>query len=236
MEKDSKKAGQTAKKPAQAVLFELEMLSVGGRKIVFDTLKRLLADKDIELAPALFARYCLNGKLKDGIARLIKEQSQRRFSEVKFAEEFMTEMETAFSQPSLKADPSVNAMIRRAREAGAQVGALGCLSQPTIEKLTRILGWECRNIRLMSRAGTDKVFPTADMWLKLAKSMVVRPNRCVVVTTSQIACKSALAAGMKSVAVPDEYTAFQDFGGADFVVESLSKNLSDKIFELLHLV
>lgn len=235
MEKEAKKADQAAKKPAQAVLFELEMLAVGGRKILFDTLKRSLAEKEIDLTPVQFSRYCLTGKLKDGILRLIKDQAKKRFSEEKFVEDFLTELEVAFSRPALKADASVTALLKRAGEAGILLGALGCLSQPTLDKLIRNLGWEDHNIRLMSCAGSDKIFPTADAWLKLAKSMAVRPNRCLVVTTSQIACKSALSAGMKSVALPDEYTAFQDFGGADLVADGLNKGVLDRIFELLDL-
>ncbi len=36
-----------------------------------------------------------------------------------------------------------------------------------------------------------------------------------------MACKSAMSADLRCVAVPDSFTAFQDFSGADLILESL---------------
>jgi beta-phosphoglucomutase-like phosphatase (HAD superfamily) len=43
-----------------------------------------------------------------------------------------------------------------------------------------------------------------------------------VLVSSNTACKAALAAGLRAVAIPDDFTAHQDFGGADIIVDSAS--------------
>ena len=147
----------------------------------------------------------------------------------------MEGLEAAFSKGNLKCDPGMNTLIKRVGDNGILLGALGCLSRETLDKLIRTVGWEERNIHVVPCSGAEKVFPTADAWLKLAKSMAVRSTRCVVLTTSQTSCKAALSAGMKCVVVSDEYSAFQDFGGADYVADGMGKAVVDQLLELLDL-
>ena len=55
--------------------------------------------------------------------------------------------------------------------------------------------------------------------LKIAKAMSKSPRVCIALVSSMASCKSALSAGMRCVALPDAFTSFQDFGGADVVYE-----------------
>ena len=66
--------------------------------------------------------------------------------------------------------------------------------------------------------------PGANLWLRLAENMMIPPSRCVAIATSAASCKAAIAAKMRSVVIPDKFTAFQDFGGADVVFDTLDKN------------
>ena len=54
----------------------------------------------------------------------------------------------------------------------------------------------------------------------------------VAVVSSQVACKGALTAGASCIVVPDEYTAFQDFGGAMMVLDSLRDEKPDTMQDL----
>ncbi|MEI6971057.1 MAG: hypothetical protein WCL44_06015, partial [bacterium] len=76
-------------------------------------------------------------------------------------------------------------------------------------------------------------FPTADAWLKLAKAVAVAPQGCVVITTNQESCMAALSGGMKPVAIPDAFTAFQDFGGADLLVDKFNDEAIEAIVALM---
>ena len=68
------------------------------------------------------------------------------------------------------------------------------------------------------KQGNTEVF--LDATLKVAKEMSKSPRQCVVLAGTMESCKSALSAGMQCVALPDRFTAFQDFSGAQEVLES----------------
>jgi beta-phosphoglucomutase-like phosphatase (HAD superfamily) len=95
------------------------------------------------------------------------------------------------------------------------------------------LGLDEKGTVVLSNGSQDKHLPSSDSWLKLAKSMKVPASCCVVIASSSRACKAALSAGMRCVALPDKFTSFQDFGGADFVLESLDGDVAGRIIGLL---
>lgn len=88
-----------------------------------------------------------------------------------------------------------------------------------------------KNLDATSGMGIDLVgyaddyasYPRADAWLKLVKELEVKAPACIALTTSMVACKAALTAGIRAVAIPDRYTGFQDFGGAHAVAERLEE-------------
>ena len=52
-------------------------------------------------------------------------------------------------------------------------------------------------------------------------------------TGSGYGVKSALLAGMGSIAVINDHVAYQDFGGADYVVDKLDASVAQKILDML---
>jgi beta-phosphoglucomutase-like phosphatase (HAD superfamily) len=75
--------------------------------------------------------------------------------------------------------------------------------------------------------------PTAQDWLQLAKEMGISTALCTVAATSASSSKAALCAGMRCFAVPDRLTAFQDFSGADYVIESLDDEVEELVLKLV---
>ena len=84
-----------------------------------------------------------------------------------------------------------------------------------------------------SCAVNGRDFPTADAWLKIAKQLGTKPQLCIVLASRSTACKAALSAGMRCIVIPDQYTSFQDFGGADFVVDEAEPSVVETVLELV---
>jgi beta-phosphoglucomutase-like phosphatase (HAD superfamily) len=63
--------------------------------------------------------------------------------------------------------------------------------------------------------------------------MSVAPAHCAAIVTTDVSCRAALTAGMHSISVPDALTAFQDFGGSDYVVGGLDEVSMDRVYALL---
>ncbi len=63
--------------------------------------------------------------------------------------------------------------------------------------------------------------PAPDIFLYLADELKINPSECVVIEDAQKGIIAAHEAGMKSIAVPNCYTADNDFSLADRIVASL---------------
>ncbi len=79
---------------------------------------------------------------------------------------------------------------------------------------------------------TDKVKsgkPAPEVYLYVAELLQVKPSECIVFEDAENGVKSAAAAGMFCVAVPNKYTKNQDFSKADKVVHSLAEIKIDEL-------
>src|SRR3989338_10631918 len=83
---------------------------------------------------------------------------------------------------------------------------------------------------IITSANCSKRKPDPEPYRVTAEKLNLNPVDCVAIEDSQIGVESAKNAGMKCIALPNEYTRDQDFSRADVVVDS-----ADKInFELLN--
>jgi hypothetical protein len=112
-------------------------------------------------------------------------------------------------------------VIVQARELEMKVIGLTALPIQPREALAAQLDLPGLGIEL-APFGTDlEPAPRADSWLKLTKEFNFTGPGSISLTTSMQAAKSSLTASIPTVVFPDEFTAFQDFGGARQVVDSL---------------
>jgi len=65
--------------------------------------------------------------------------------------------------------------------------------------------------------------PNPEPYLVTAKKLGVEPAECVVIEDSGVGLEAAKAAGMKCIAIPNEYTRDHDFSQADLVFKSASE-------------
>jgi len=86
-------------------------------------------------------------------------------------------------------------------------------------------------LHVMKKKADD--LPTPDSWLSLLKAMTVAPRCAVALVDCALACKSALAVGMRCGVVPDRFTNWQDFGGADLVEDTIPDLKLNDIVALL---
>lgn len=217
----------------RAILLELENVAVKGRQIVYDVLKSVLADKGIDLTSMAFSRYCLYPSVKYFLPALLAAEEKKRLSKDKLLAEITQGITLSLTDDSVKLEAGLADVLKIAKEKKVLVGVLSGLGEKTARQLLAKLGLTDMGVHLLPYSCEDKNFPSADAWLKLAKIMSVLPALCLVIATSATACKAALSAGMRCVVVPDRFTTFQDFGGADHIAEDLDKTTVKTIFALL---
>ena len=226
-------AAKSEPRKKRAVLFELENIAVGGRQIAFDVMKKIMADKGVKLTPFLFSRYCLDRSLKNGVGELLESLGKVRLSKEKLVADIIDDMKSALLRESLALAPVMKKLTKRAAEENVVVGALSCLDRDTARQLVDKLKLSDEIAEVVPCACGERNYPSADAWLKLAKNMSISPGACVVVATCSRSSQSAVSSGMRCLVVPDSFTSFQDFGGADYVLDTLDDAAIDRIFELL---
>ena len=76
---------------------------------------------------------------------------------------------------------------------------------------------------LATKGNVERIKPYPDIFLHVAEEMKVPPEQCVVIEDAEKGILAADAAGMKSIAVPNEHTKSNDFSKATMVLDSLDE-------------
>jgi len=76
---------------------------------------------------------------------------------------------------------------------------------------------------VVSGLDVARVKPAPDIFLEAAKQLDVAPAHCVVIEDAEKGILAAHAAGMRAVAVPNDYTRHHDFSKATLLCRSLNE-------------
>jgi len=218
--------------PGRALFFELEFLATSGRAFLYEAIKRVLATEGVTLTPARFAQYFATRSLSSALRALSRDQGRAGLA----AASVHDAIQAAYVSAILGDDhrnKGLIALTRDLRKHGIELGALTGLDRDCVVRLLEQLKLDPDDVHVMATAENGRAFPSAQDWLRLAKAMKTSPALCTVAATSAAACKSALCAGMRCFAVPDALTAFQDFSGADYVIDSLDMAAERLVLKLV---
>ena len=206
-----------------ALLFELENATAHGRRVVYGILSDVLSQRELQLTPWIFSRYCLAGSPEQYVPRVLEALGERRTSARRVAAEVSASISTSMLRADTELDPVLVGALASARDMGMAIGALTCMDQGAMNELTLKLGLGDARFHMLISRGCAGRTPTEECWTKLAAIVGVPPAGCVVMATRGVACRSALRAGMRCIGHPDEFTASDDFSGADAMVSEAVK-------------
>jgi len=215
------------------LLFELEKMAVPGQRLLFEVCQKVLKGKQVALTPVLWSRYGLSAPLAQGLGRLLTTVDKKSLAADKLAHEIQDVFLHEIARPAVKLNAVLDALLTEAARHNIKIGALSFLPAEQAKALLTHLGLQER-VRLQVMQQADVVVPTPDCWLMTCKAIGVPARRCVALVASTMACNTALEAGLRCIVAPDEFTAFQDFGGADRVVEDLKEVHVKDLQALLH--
>lgn len=108
-----------------------------------------------------------------------------------------------------------NAPVKKALASGS--------SKADIELVLAHLELEAYFDVIVSGYEVDASKPAPDIFLATAERLGINPRLAVVLEDAGVGIQAAKAAGMKAVAVPNQYSRDQDFSEADLVVSSLEE-------------
>lgn len=205
-------------KPDTSIVLELEYMLFPGRQLMYKAFSSVLKDHQLTLNQAAFSRYCLQRLAERNLQGLLPALGKKGLATETISAKIKKQFASLLDHSSCQPVPGIMALLKKAAENDFRIGLLSFLPEDNARRLMeRIPLNPAAFLHVMKKEAVD--LPTSDSWLSLLKAMGMRPRCAVALVDSATACKSALAVGMCCGVVPDCFTAWQDFTGADFVVE-----------------
>lgn len=216
-----------------AVLFELEYLVANARDGIYGTIKSLFDARGVKVPKETYNRLSSVARPEHYVDELLALLDQKKLSSSKLANDINSGVAEYLATQTKALNPTLAKVIDVAREKDMVVAALTALPKAVYSTFATKLALVDRGVEIFSFTDADKFFPKADSWLKVAKEIEVQPRNAVALVTTSIACRGALTAGMRCIALPDEFTSYQDFGGAYSIVDNVDDLELDDIFSIL---
>ena len=205
----------------KGVVIEFDFAAMDGAELLFKTTKKFLRDLDrIPLDEALEARYLAGRTYQDGLVRLFAQAKTK-----KTAQKAARDLAAAFSAAVTKAAPEaigqpLRNFVKALRDAGVTVAIATRADLETVRPaFESAFG---ADIILYHEESDGYGFAPWDALRRACMAMEMKHALVRSVTGSGFGVKAALLAGMKSVAVVRDHVAYQDFGGANEIVDELS--------------
>lgn len=209
---------ETADTPSHAILFQLEDVAVSGRKTAYDVLTGLLKKHKMVFAPGLFAKHGLSSPPPSYLPALMSTAGADAARAQQLADEAVEEIHAKLRKAG-EPHPLLEKILKAAQDQHIACGAVTALPEEKADDLLSKLGLAKLGVELFAYKDVDEDFPGPNTWLKAAKAMGQNPMHCSVLAGNMTSCKAALSADMRCVVLPDEFTSFQDYSGADMVIE-----------------
>ena len=205
----------------KGVVIEFDFAAMDGAELLFKTTKKFLRDLDrIPLDEALEARYLAGRTYQDGLVRLFAQAKTK-----KTAQKAARDLAAAFSAAVTKAAPEaigqpLRNFVKALRDAGV---AVAIATRADLEAVRPAFESAFgADIILYHEESDGYGFAPWDALRRACMAMEIKHAFVRSVTGSGFGVKAALLAGMKSVAVVRDRVAYQDFGGANEIVDELS--------------
>lgn len=228
---DEVKKDEPVERATHALIFELEYIAAKKRKVEFTAIQSAVKTKGVELTPVLFSRSGMPPLTRAAVTAVLK-QAGKKADAIEKAVAAVDKEVAAYCKNDAELDKGIEKLIKAVQAQNIPVLAFTALPEPVAITLMEKLGLDKMGVELVIPDEVRDSFPRADSWLKMLKKCDKEDATLVAVVSSQTACKGGLTAGAACIAVPDEYTAFQDFSGAKLVLDALSDVRPKEILDL----
>lgn len=228
--KDKAVEGASAK---SALIFEMDNVALGARQIRYEVLAGILKEQGVALSPVLFSRYCLHPAPSAFLPEFLKTMKVKSATPEQVMDRLTGETVSRLMQKTTLVNEGLIKWMEAAVARGAVVACVSMLPQESAEAVASHLGFDRWGVQVFSGlpSAADRSFTRAEHWLRMAKAIDRNPKRCLALVSSMATAKTALAAMMHVVAVPDAFTEYQDFCGANLVCSDLKEVKPNEFFE-----
>ena len=218
----------------RGVIVEFDFAAMNGAKLLSETTRKFLADLDgIPFDAITEARYLAGGNYQGGLSELFSIVKTK-----KTAQKAARDLAAAFNAALTEAVPSaVSPSFRNFVKVLADRGVRVVIATRADVAAVRMAFAQILSGDVVLYQETSTCYGSVkwDAWRRACVANRLRHLNAVAVTGSGFGVKSALVAGMGSMAVVNDHVSWQDFGGADEVVEELSAPTARRLLEVFRM-
>lgn len=218
----------------KGVIVEYDFAAMDGAKILFDTMQRFLRTLDnIPFDAVAEAKYLAGGNYQGAFAEYFPVVKTK-----KTAQKAGKDFDAFFRQTLATHIPTSLAagfrnFVKTLAEKGVKVVIATRAEIMDVGATFADLVGE--NVMLYHEASTTYGNVKWDCWRRACVAAKLRPLTTLAVTGSGNGVKSALLAGLPSLAVVNDRVAYQDFSGADAVVDELNAAAAKAALSILRI-
>ena len=218
----------------RGVIVEFDFAAMNGAELLFETTRKFLADLDgIPFDAITEARYLAGGNYQGGLSELFSLVKTKKTAQ-KAARDLADAFNAALTEAVPTAvSPSFRNFVKVLSDRGVRVVIATRADVAAVRMaFAQILSGD---VVLYQETSTCYGSVKWDAWRRACVANRLRHLNAVAVTGSGFGVKSALVAGMGSMAVVNDHVSWQDFGGADEVVEELSAPTARRLLEVFRM-
>lgn len=215
----------------KGVVIEFDFAAMNGAELLYKATEKVLTDNDIAFGPRVEAQYLAGGNCQGALTDYFNVVKTKKTS-AKAAKDIAD----LFGKSLAAAIPAaVGASFLNFVKALSSKGVKVVIStRADIEAVKgafeSVLG---DDVTLYQETSQTYGSVKWDAWRRACAMNKLRNFTTVAIAGSGYSVKSALVAGMGAIAVVNDRVAYQDFGGADDVVEAVDEALAAKVLSIL---
>jgi HAD superfamily hydrolase (TIGR01509 family) len=201
------------------VIMDMDGVMIDSEPMQLAAYNIVLAPHGIALSEADFINWCVGRKSRENFAFL-----RERFSLPESVDELLAAKDTSYSailRDNMHPMPGLLALLERLTAARYLLAVASSSRRADIEAVLGGLSVQTYFREAVSGEEVARGKPEPDIFLEAARRLGVSPGTCVVLEDTQTGVEAATRAGMRCVAVPNRFTAQQDFSRANACVPNL---------------
>lgn len=206
----------------KAIIFDFDGVIMDTEIIEHRALKKIVKEYDKE--PVLFS----NGLLQkvgggSGYYKEFKERHSINEEDDVLREKKRSYFDRIVLEEELQPYEGLLDLIERLLEANYKIALASNRHEESVNLVLEKLKLKIFFNVIIGPAENRKHKPAADIYLHAAKELNLKPSECVALEDTDVGIVSAKQAGMKVIAIPNDYTKDRDFSQADKIVKNFSE-------------
>ncbi len=231
--KKAKRDGGTIERPeVLGIVFELEYVAAPGRNLFYEMARRAMKERGMNLLPVHVSKHGIGVPLEVALTAMAKECGKPRSADRRLADDVQRAVASVWAGLPETEVAGFARFLRSAKAAGIRMVALSGLEEAAATDLASRLRFGEHQVMVHPTGLGPTTFAEPGVWRQVAGLLCLPAGRAVALVSTSASCHAAIRAGLRCVAVPDAFTAFQDFSGADMVSEKADEKLVRAVMQL----